>query len=109
MLIVVIGTARRYGLEDDLNLTGDQFQLVVSILFVTYCVSRQPISIIMLTIPALQSSLRYGSQEILAGSMACNLDDLIGSGGFPFCLRTELCSTAGMSLASGSLRSRPFP
>lgn len=34
-----IGNARLYGLEKDLGLHGDQFQIAVSILFVPYCVS----------------------------------------------------------------------
>lgn len=33
---VNIGNARLYGLEEDLGLTGSQFQLAVSIFFVTY-------------------------------------------------------------------------
>jgi len=36
---VNIGNGRLYGLEEDLGLTGSQYQLSVSILFVTYCVS----------------------------------------------------------------------
>ncbi|KAL4958140.1 histidine phosphatase superfamily [Aspergillus filifer] len=36
---VNIGNARLYGLEEDLGLEGDQYQVAVSILFVTYCVS----------------------------------------------------------------------
>lgn len=36
---VNIGNARLYGLEEDLGLTGDQYQIAVSILFVTYVVS----------------------------------------------------------------------
>lgn len=36
--IVNIGNARLYGFEEELNLTGDQYQFAVSILFVTYCV-----------------------------------------------------------------------
>jgi hypothetical protein len=35
---VNIGNARLYGLEEDLGLVGDQYQVAVSILFVTYCV-----------------------------------------------------------------------
>lgn len=35
---VNIGNARLYNLEDDLNLTGNQFQVAVSILFVTYII-----------------------------------------------------------------------
>ncbi|MBE3044393.1 hypothetical protein IMZ48_17865 [Candidatus Bathyarchaeota archaeon] len=36
---VNIGNARLFGLEKELGMTGDQFQLAVSVLFVTYCVS----------------------------------------------------------------------
>lgn len=35
---VNIGNARLYGLEEDLGLVGNQYQVAVSILFVTYCV-----------------------------------------------------------------------
>lgn len=35
---VNIGNARLYGLEKDLGLKGNQYQVSVSILFVTYCV-----------------------------------------------------------------------
>lgn len=35
---VNIGNARLYGLEEDLGLKGNQYQVAVSILFVTYCV-----------------------------------------------------------------------
>jgi hypothetical protein len=34
---VAIGNARLYGLEEDLNLSGDQYQIAVSVLFITYC------------------------------------------------------------------------
>jgi hypothetical protein len=37
--IVNIGNAKLYGLEEDLGLKGNQYQVCVSILFVTYCVS----------------------------------------------------------------------
>lgn len=36
---VNIGNAKLYGLEEDLGLKGNQYQVCVSILFVTYCVS----------------------------------------------------------------------
>ena len=36
---VNIGNARLYGMEEELGLSGNQFQIAVSILFVTYCVS----------------------------------------------------------------------
>ncbi|ELR07981.1 hypothetical protein VC83_00036 [Pseudogymnoascus destructans] len=34
---VNIGNARLYGMEEELNLKGNQYQIAVSILFVTYC------------------------------------------------------------------------
>jgi hypothetical protein len=37
--LVNIGNARLYGMETELGLTGNQYQVAVSILFVTYCVS----------------------------------------------------------------------
>jgi hypothetical protein len=36
---VNIGNARLFHMEEDLGLQGNQFQLAVSLLFVTYCVS----------------------------------------------------------------------
>ena len=42
-VIVGIGNARLYGMEEELNLAPNQYQLAVSILFVTYCVSRDEI------------------------------------------------------------------
>ena len=36
---MAIGNARLYGLEEDLGLVGEQFQIAVSVLFITYCVS----------------------------------------------------------------------
>lgn len=41
-MIVNIGNARLYGLEEDLGLVDDQYQIAVSILFVTYCVRVKP-------------------------------------------------------------------
>lgn len=40
--IVNIGNAKLYGIEEDLGLKGTQYQVCVSILFVTYCVSYAP-------------------------------------------------------------------
>lgn len=37
-----IGNARLYGLEEDLGLKGNQYQIAVSILFIPYCVSSIP-------------------------------------------------------------------
>lgn len=44
---VNIGNSRLYGLEDDLNLTGDQYQIAVSILFVTYILSELPSNLVI--------------------------------------------------------------
>jgi hypothetical protein len=43
-MIVNIGNARLYGLEIDLGMTGNDYQLAVGILFVTYCVSTSILS-----------------------------------------------------------------
>jgi hypothetical protein len=39
------GNARLFGLESDLNLVGNDYQLYVSLLFVTYIPLELPISI----------------------------------------------------------------
>ncbi|KAL2844996.1 histidine phosphatase superfamily [Aspergillus pseudoustus] len=44
---VNIGNARLYGLEDDLGLVGDQYQISVSILFVTYCLFEVPSNLVI--------------------------------------------------------------
>ncbi|KZF21782.1 putative MFS transporter [Xylona heveae TC161] len=44
---VNIGNARLYGLEEDLNLTGDRFQIVTSILFVPYLLSEVPSNLLL--------------------------------------------------------------
>ncbi|KAK2008143.1 high-affinity nicotinic acid transporter [Colletotrichum eremochloae] len=44
---VNIGNARLFGLEDDLNLGPGQFQLAVSVLFVTYCLFEAPSNMII--------------------------------------------------------------
>ncbi|EON66979.1 hypothetical protein W97_06095 [Coniosporium apollinis CBS 100218] len=44
---VNIGNARLYGLEEDLNLTSNQFQIAVSILFVTYILSELPSNLVL--------------------------------------------------------------
>lgn len=37
---VSIGNARLYNMEVELNMGGDDYLLAVSVLFITYCVSR---------------------------------------------------------------------
>ncbi|KAI1906011.1 hypothetical protein LOZ12_005886 [Ophidiomyces ophidiicola] len=44
---VNIGNARLYGLEKDLGLRGDQFQVAVSILFVPYCLLEVPSNLVI--------------------------------------------------------------
>ncbi|KAJ4312922.1 hypothetical protein N0V84_009691 [Fusarium piperis] len=44
---VNIGNGRLFGLEEDLGLVGQQFQLAVSVLFVTYCLFEAPSNMII--------------------------------------------------------------
>ncbi|KAL2845493.1 major facilitator superfamily domain-containing protein [Aspergillus pseudoustus] len=44
---VNIGNARLYGMEEDLGLHGDQYQIAVSILFVTYILSELPSNLVI--------------------------------------------------------------
>ncbi|KAL4904624.1 hypothetical protein BDW74DRAFT_168238 [Aspergillus multicolor] len=44
---VNIGNARLYGMEEDLGLVGDQYQVAVSILFVTYCLFEVPSNLVI--------------------------------------------------------------
>lgn len=44
---VNIGNARLYGMEEDLNLTGNRYQLAVSILFPTYILSELPSNLVL--------------------------------------------------------------
>ena len=42
-----IGNARLYGLEEDLNLKGNQFQTASSLLFATYLMSELPSNLVL--------------------------------------------------------------
>ncbi|KAL4995567.1 histidine phosphatase superfamily [Aspergillus recurvatus] len=44
---VNIGNARLYGMEEDLGLVGNQYQVAVSILFVTYCLFEVPSNLVI--------------------------------------------------------------
>ncbi|CAI6086878.1 hypothetical protein V2G26_009616 [Clonostachys chloroleuca] len=44
---VNIGNARLFGLEEDLGLHGDQYQIAVSLLFVTYILSELPSNLVI--------------------------------------------------------------
>lgn len=44
---VNIGNARLYGLEDDLKLTGTQFQTAVAVIFATYIITEVPSNLVL--------------------------------------------------------------
>ncbi len=44
---VNVGNARLYGMEEDLGLTGNQYQTAVSVLFVTYILSELPSNLVI--------------------------------------------------------------
>ena len=44
---VNIGNARLYGMEEDLGMTGNQYQTAVSVLFVTYILSELPSNLVI--------------------------------------------------------------
>jgi MFS family permease len=44
---VNIGNARLYGMEEDLGMTGDQYQIAVSVLFATYILSELPSNLVI--------------------------------------------------------------
>ncbi|KAL2830265.1 histidine phosphatase superfamily [Aspergillus cavernicola] len=64
---VNIGNARLYGLEEDLGLVGDQYQIAVSILFVTYCLFEVPSNLV---IKKLTPSRYIASISIVWGIIA---------------------------------------
>ncbi|KAL8369863.1 hypothetical protein RB595_000287 [Gaeumannomyces hyphopodioides] len=66
---VSIGNGRLFGLEEDLGLEGDQFQLAVGVLFVTYCLFEVPSNMI---IKRLQPA-RYLAGLVLAWGVAATL------------------------------------
>ncbi|KAJ5557123.1 hypothetical protein N7494_001038 [Penicillium frequentans] len=64
---VNIGNARLYGLEEDLGLVGDQYQIAVSILFVTYCFFEVPSNLV---IKKLKPSRYIATIAVLWGIIA---------------------------------------
>ncbi|KAJ5439112.1 transporter [Penicillium daleae] len=64
---VNIGNARLYGLEEDLGLVGDQYQIAVSILFVTYCFFEVPSNLV---IKKLRPSRYIASISVIWGIIA---------------------------------------
>ncbi|PYH71114.1 MFS general substrate transporter [Aspergillus vadensis CBS 113365] len=64
---VNIGNARLYGMEEDLGLVGDQYQIAVSILFVTYCLFEVPSNLV---IKKLRPSRYIASISVMWGIIA---------------------------------------
>ncbi|QMW45059.1 hypothetical protein G4B11_008479 [Aspergillus flavus] len=64
---VNIGNARLYGLEDDLGLVGNQYQVAVSILFVTYCLFEVPSNLVL---KKLRPSRYIASISVIWGIIA---------------------------------------
>ncbi|KAJ5502733.1 Major facilitator superfamily domain general substrate transporter [Penicillium fimorum] len=64
---VNIGNARLYGLEEDLGLVGNQYQVCVSILFVTYCFFEVPSNLVL---KKLRPSRYIATISILWGIIA---------------------------------------
>ncbi|PWY83454.1 phosphoglycerate mutase-like protein [Aspergillus heteromorphus CBS 117.55] len=64
---VNIGNARLYGMEEDLDLVGDQYQVAVSILFVTYCIFEVPSNLV---IKKLKPSRYIASISVIWGIIA---------------------------------------
>ncbi|EAU32566.1 conserved hypothetical protein [Aspergillus terreus NIH2624] len=64
---VNIGNARLYGMEEDLGLVGDQYQIAVSILFVTYCLFEVPSNLV---IKKLKPSRYIATITVLWGIIA---------------------------------------
>jgi len=81
---VNIGNARLYGLEEDLGMHGNQFQVAVSILFVTYILSELPSNLVIkkftpsrwlafLTITWGITATLTGMAQSYGGLIACRL------------------------------------
>lgn len=92
---VNIGNARLYGMEKDLGLHGNQFQIAVSILFVPYCLLEVPSNLLLrkLTPSRYIASITIiwgivatltGITQNFAGLVACRvLLGIVESGLFP--------------------------
>ncbi|KPM42328.1 hypothetical protein AK830_g4225 [Neonectria ditissima] len=74
---VNIGNARLFNMENDLGMTGSDFQLAVSVLFVTYCLFEAPSNLI---IKRLQPS-RYLAGLTLAWGLTATFSAWVNSTG----------------------------
>ncbi|KAL4794351.1 histidine phosphatase superfamily [Aspergillus venezuelensis] len=79
---VNIGNARLYGLEEDLGLEGDQYQVAVSILFVTYCLFEVPSNLV---IKKLTPSRYIAAISVIWGIIATLTGIVQGYGGLIAC------------------------
>merc|ERR1712070_313008 len=70
---VIIGAARLYGVEEDLNLGPNEFQLAVSILFVTYCIFETPSNLIIkrLNLSYYLCALTFFGELLLPSQLSC--------------------------------------
>jgi hypothetical protein len=75
---VSIGNARLYDMEDELNMSGDDYLLAVSVLFITYCVSQLRMSFGLILMGV---ALRNTLQCRLEAHAACEM-----VGWYHFCL-----------------------
>ncbi len=116
---VNIGNARLYGMEKDLGLTGNQYQVCVSILFVTYCVSHpchhlhpvveRGIRVAANWLIVIRGALQPGSEEIQARPLHCPHHNSLGLNRHLVWSRAQLRLPNRLSPAPWHLRSRPFP
>lgn len=74
---VNIGNARLYGLEEDLHLSSEQFQVTVSIFFVTYLLFEVPSNLVL----KLFTPRRWVSFIVIAWGIIATLTGLVQSYG----------------------------
>ncbi|TFL05431.1 major facilitator superfamily domain-containing protein [Pterulicium gracile] len=92
---VNIGNGRLYGLEQDLGLQGSQYQIAVSVLFITYCLFETPSNLI---IKRLQPA-RYLAGLMLAWGLVATFSAFV----------TDFASLVGCRLLLGTFEAGLFP
>jgi hypothetical protein len=99
---VNIGNAKLYWLERDLGMSGNQYQLAVSLLFVTYVVSRIETHFVTITYRFLdlRDAVKHDHQENATCTIPCWSRFLLGSRGYFQCICQQLCSTCGLQTAA---------
>lgn len=97
---VNIGNARLYGLEADLGMAGNQYQVAVSVLFVTYIIFEIPSNLVLKKL----TPRRYIAAIMLAWGILAACTGAVQSYGGLIAMRLLLgVVEAGMSL----VRARP--